>query len=351
MSYTQTKLTPVEIENRNRLKVNKPLVYEKVIKYGEKFRNGESIAIIQLQYDYTCNFRCQHCAISCLQKKKSDRFFKPDDIRELSRQADEMGLAHINISGGEPLVFPDLDEVIKAFDPEKFYMQCDTNGWLMTDELAKHLKSIGIDRMQVSIDSLDPKAHDSFRRQLGSHQRAIKAIDSMLKAGLNMQIATVVTKQRLRTDEFIEFLKFAKSKGAPVSVVWSKPVGAWEGNFDGLIDKDDMEYFRKLEKQCRVYDHLTPGYGIDSGCCAVKRMVNITKWGDVLPCCWMYFSLGNFFKEPLKDIIARGMGIKHFSKHTNTCLMSEDLDFINKYVTKTYGKDLPVPIEEIITPE
>jgi MoaA/NifB/PqqE/SkfB family radical SAM enzyme len=351
MLYTQTKLTPVEIENRNRLKIHKPLVYEKVIKYSEKFRNGESIAIVQLQYDYTCNFRCQHCAIRCLQKKKDDRSFKPDDIRGLSRQADEMGLAHINISGGEPLIFPDLDEVIKAFDPEKFYMQCDTNGWFMTDERAKHLKSIGIDRMQVSIDSLDPKAHDSFRRQPGSHERAIKAVDSMQNAGLEMQIATVVTKQRLRTDEFIEFLKFTKSKGAPLSVVWPKPVGAWEGKFDGLIDEEDMKYFRKLEKQYRVYDHLTPGYGIDSGCCSVKRNVNITKWGDVLPCCWMYFSLGNFFKEPLKDIIARGMGIKHFSKHTNTCLMSQDLDFITKYVTKTYGRDLPVPIEEIITPE
>lgn len=339
-------LTPTEIKKRSRFRINKPLVYNKIIKYAEKFKNGESIAIIQLQYDYACNFHCQHCAVSSFRHKKNARAFTIDDVRELSRQADEMGLAHINISGGEPAVFPEIYEIIKAFNPEKFYMQCDSNGWFTTDERARHLKSIGLDRMQVSIDSLDSKAHDEFRCQLGSHSKTIQAIDSMQKAGLDVQIATVVTKQRLRTNEFIEFLEFAKSKKAPVSAVWPKPIGDWEGRFDGLIAQEDREYFRELTKQYDVYDHITSKYGIDSGCCAVKRIINITKWGDVLPCCYMYFSLGNFFKEPLKDIIARGM--KYFKEHSNKCLMSEDMDFITKYVTKTYGREVPVPIEEII---
>jgi len=316
------------------------------MKYDEKFRNGESFAIIQFQYDYTCNFHCRHCSISNFRQKRGARSFTIDDVRELSRQADELGLGHIDVTGGEPLMFPDLDQLIEALDPAKFYLQSDTNGWLMTYERAKHLKSIGVDKIQLSIDNLLPDGHDEFRRRPGSHERALRAIDSIQKAGLNLQIATVVTHQRARSEEFIQFLEFAKRKGAAVSVVWPKPVGEWAGNFDVLVTLEDIAYVAGLRQKYNVYDHLTPIYGLDIGCIAVKRMVSITKFGDVMPCPWMYFSLGNFFKEPLKDILQRGM--RYFGKHKSTCLVSNDREFVSKYVAKTYGKELPVPIEEIM---
>jgi MoaA/NifB/PqqE/SkfB family radical SAM enzyme len=260
-----------------------------------------------------------------------------------------MGLAHLDLTGGEPLVFPDLDEVIEAINPAKFYLQCDTNGWLMTDEKARHLKNLGVDKIQLSIDNLLRQDHDDFRRMPGSYERALRAIDSIKNAGLNMQIATVVTHQRARSAELIEFLEFAKSKDVAVSVLWPKPVGEWAGNFDALITTEDVEYVAGLRKKYNVYDHLTPAYGLNIGCLAVKRMISITKYGDVMPCPWMYFSLGNFFNEPLKDIVARGM--KYFGKHQDKCLVSDDREFITKYVTKTYGKKLPIPIEEVIIPE
>ena len=49
-------LTPQEQANRERLRKSKPLVYDKVIKYEERYAKGESIAVIQMQYDYLCNF-------------------------------------------------------------------------------------------------------------------------------------------------------------------------------------------------------------------------------------------------------------------------------------------------------
>jgi MoaA/NifB/PqqE/SkfB family radical SAM enzyme len=346
MSSGVSKLTPREEKSRNQLKLHKPLVYDKVIKFDEKLRNGESIAIIQLQYNYVCNFRCKHCSISDFQFKKKARSLTIADVRELSRQADEMGLAHIDITGGEPLMFKDMDQLVEALDPSKFYIQSDTNGWLMTDERARHLKSIGIDKIQLSLDSLSAEEHDAFRRRPGSHARALRAIDSIQKAGLNMHISTVVTHQRARSDEFIQFLDFAKSKGVAVSVVWPKPVGEWAGNYDVLITAEDMEYVAELGNEYHLYDHLTPAYGLDIGCLAVKRMISITQYGDVLPCIWMYFSLGNIFNEPLKDIVQRGM--QYFEKHEKKCLVSNDREFIGKYIAKTYGRELPVPIEEIM---
>jgi MoaA/NifB/PqqE/SkfB family radical SAM enzyme len=278
---------------------------------------------------------------------KKERCFTPEDIRELARQADEMGLAHWVITGGEPLTFPDFDQIVEAIDPQKFYISSDTNGWLLDDERAKHLKSIGVDKIQLSLDSLMAEEHDAFRRVKGSHERAVRAIDASQNAGLAIILATVVTKQRIRSQEFIDFLEFAKKKEVPVFITFAKPVGSWEGNLDVLVDEDDLAYERELEKHYNVFTHMTPAYGMDLGCIAVKRMVSITKYGDIMPCPYIHASLGNFFEEPLKDIIERGMKIQHFARYTNTCLIAIDRGFIEKYETKLHGKALPVPWQQV----
>ena len=345
-------LKPEENNKRDQLRRNKPRVYEKVMNFTDKVNRGESIAIIQFQYDYHCNFRCEHCSVKHFQGERPGRYFTLDDVRELSRQADELGLANFVITGGEPLIFPDFDQLVEAIDPSKFYLVSDTNGWLLDRERARHLKSIGVDKIQLSLDSLDAAEHDAFRHAPGAHARALRAIDAALEAGLNIILSTVVTHDRIRSEEFVRYLEFAKSKGVGTFVTYAKPVGAWEGKFDNLVTKDDMDYMRSvLEKKYNVFTHLTPSYGLDLGCIAVKRMISITKYGDVMPCPYMQTSIGNFFEEPLADIIKRGMNIKWFGKHVNTCLVAESRPWIEKYLVPTYGKPLPVKAEEIYGPD
>ena len=352
MPAKQGKLKSDETGKRNKLKKEKPYVYKKIKKFGEKLKRGESIAIIQFQYNYVCNFHCQHCSVKRFQGRKEGRQFTIADVKKLARQADELGLARFAITGGEPLIFKDLDELVAAIGPQKFYINCDTNGWFLDKKKAKHLKSIGVDRIQLSLDSLDPAEHDSFRRAKGSHKRAMKAVDASLDAGLAIFIQTVVTKQRLHSDEFIKFVEYFNKKGVGVFVSYAKPVGSWEGNFDVLVDKNDMKYFEKLEKKYKVFTHLTPAYGLNMGCIAVKGMISVTQYGDVMPCPYIHTSIGNVFKEPLKEIIQRGLSIKYFGEHTETCLIAEDRKFINKVVVKKiYGKPLPVPYNKVFTSE
>src|SRR3989338_281774 len=165
MTINQNQLKTEELGKRNKLKQEKPYVYEKIMKYDDKIKKGESVAILQFQYDYTCNYLCDHCCITKL-RRKSDAFnkpgqrsFTPADVKELCRQADAMGLAHIVITGGEPLVFPDFDEIVKAIDPQKFYITSDTNGWFLDEKRAQHLKDIGVDKIQLSIDNLSASEH------------------------------------------------------------------------------------------------------------------------------------------------------------------------------------------------
>lgn len=69
MICEQNNLSEIEMQKRDLLRRTKPRVYEKVMKYAEKIMKGESIAILQFQYDYRCNFSCQHCCTSKMEKK------------------------------------------------------------------------------------------------------------------------------------------------------------------------------------------------------------------------------------------------------------------------------------------
>jgi MoaA/NifB/PqqE/SkfB family radical SAM enzyme len=348
IKFGQTKFE--EDKRRNWLKNYKPQVYAKVIKFNEKILRGEGVPIIQFQYNYICNFKCQHCCTQKMQdiqfadKKQDKRYFKLEDVRELSRQADEMGLSTFVITGGEPLLFKDLDKLVDAINPEKFWIVMDSNGWFLDEEKARYLKGIGIDKIQLSLDGSDAKTHDSFRRQDGSWERCIKAIQACKNVGLHLILSTVVWKGRPKSKEFHNFLEMAKKLKVGTFVAYSKPIGAYEGRYDQMITAEDQAHMFELEKQYDMFTHLTPSYGMDIGCIAVKRMVSITRFGDVLPCPYMHISLGNFFEEPLKDIVSRGLNIKWFDpKLKIPCLTGVDKDFIANVLAPTYG-DVEIPV-------
>lgn len=348
---TEINLKPEEESSRNKLRDEKPHVYEKIMQFDNKLlRNGESVATVLLQYRYTCNFKCEHCCVTQFQGHDDRRKISIDDVAEISRQADELGLARFIISGGEPLALKEFDAIVRAIDPKKFFIICDTNGWFLSEQKIRHLKNIGVDRIHLSIDSLDAEEHDNFRNKKGSHARAMQAIDTALHIGMGIIALTVVTKQRLHSEEFLRYLDYFARKNIMVFVTYAKPVGAWEGRFDALVDKEDMKYFSELEKKYKVCTHLTPAYGLNLGCIAMKGIISITQYGDIMPCPYIHISFGNVLQEPLKDILQRGLDIKFFGEHVDTCLIAEDRVFIHDYIAKkVYNKSLPVDWSDVFT--
>ncbi|GAG76240.1 unnamed protein product, partial [marine sediment metagenome] len=152
-----------------------------------------------------------------------------EDVANIAKQANELGLARWVFTGGEPLISPKLAPFVQAIDPTKWYISCDSNGWLLNQDRAIMLKMLGIDRIQLSIDSLEARWHDEFRRRIGSHSRCMKAIDATLQAGLDLFIQTVVTKQRLHSTEFKKFLDYFTNRDIDIFVSFTKPVGNFEG--------------------------------------------------------------------------------------------------------------------------
>jgi MoaA/NifB/PqqE/SkfB family radical SAM enzyme len=110
-----------------------------------------------------------------------------------------------------------------------------------------------------------------------------------------------------------------------------------------LITPEDAAFIAKAHEEYPVLHRDTfPSYGMDKGCGCVNSTVHITSYGDVLPCVFIHISIGSIFDESLADIIKRGQSIKCFQKYSKLCLSGEDRDFIDKYMTRFYGKPLPL---------
>lgn len=338
------QLTASEQEKRLGLKLNNPYIYEKVLRQEERYKQGLPAPTIQFQYDYACNMRCQHCCVSKI--KKEDKKFTPERLATLARQADELAVTQFTISGGEPLLFPDFEAIVQAINPRKFFIATDTNGWLLSKEKAQWLKEIGVGKIHISLDSADPEVHDAFRKTKGSYERAVNAIKNAQEAGLSVTVNTVLTKQRIYTEEFSRFLSMVDDFDATTVLMFAKPLGEWEGKLDILLNEEDIKYTKELEAKHKVCSHLTKNYGFDHGCLAVKRMIAITKYGDVQPCMSILISLGNVFDESLSDILDRGMSYKCFKEYNPTCMACADKDFVKLYNERTFGKVEPLPYRE-----
>jgi MoaA/NifB/PqqE/SkfB family radical SAM enzyme len=349
----ESRLTPQEIAKRQGLKARKPYLAEKLSRITEMEARGEINPIIRLEKSYLCNFQCTHCSAEYYMDRHLEKVVKVedtrkkidlDDIRELSRQADELGLARFVITGGEPLVMKDFDQVVDAIDPEKHYIITDTNGWFLDANKAKHLKSIGVEKIQLSLDSFIEKEHDQFRNKPGSYKRVIRAVDATLDAGLNLILSTVLIKGRAKTKEFEDICKYATDQGVGLYVSYAKPTGSCSDHPEFVITKEDADILRELEKTYNVFSHMTPSYGSFKGCITVKGIITVTSDFEVTPCPYIDMSLGNLWETPLKEVLARGMRNPWLGPHRPDCIIGEDPKFIALHAAKTHGAQfLPVP--------
>jgi MoaA/NifB/PqqE/SkfB family radical SAM enzyme len=336
-------LTEYEQFKRDEIKKKKPLVYDKVLKYDEKFARGESIATIQIQYSWDCIFRCEHCSAETFRRKPEQRHLTVKDVKSLCDQADSLGLGHLYISGGEPLILPELDDLIEAIDPKRFYIEILTNGWVLDKDMAKHLAKIGVDKLQISLDSLNPQEHDKWRRQPGAFNQAMKAIDNSLKEGIYVQLATVVTHESIYSKGVHDLLEHFHDEDVDICFIPAAPVGEFEERWDLCLTAKDMEYMYNLRaKYPRITYHRLPAYGLDIGCLAVKRVISITPDGEVMPCLWIYASLGNILDTSLKEILDKGMA--YFGTYEPACRWMK----FPQLIKNTYGLEWPIQIEKVI---
>ena len=74
-----------------------------------------------------------------------------------------------------------LFDTLEAMKTERFYVYVTTNGWFMTQDIANKLADAGVNRVSVSIDSMDEDTHDNFRGRKGFWKRALNALEMVQK--------------------------------------------------------------------------------------------------------------------------------------------------------------------------
>lgn len=332
--------------------LNKPDVLRKMAAYVRKVRKGQyALQLMELNYNNRCNFACEHC-FSRFLSVPGGRRFTPEDVRALADQAHALGVWQWHLQGGEPLFWPDLDEVVRAIGPERFHIMITTNGSLMTRDNALRLAGLGVDKISVSLDSIDPGEHDAFRHMEGSHQQALAALAHAKQAGLQVNVNTVITRQNVRSQGLLDIIRLAEDNGYTMLLVAATPSGAWAGRRDMLLRPEDSEHVLALKKDHPViHRDLYPLFGVEWGCRTMNGLVYVTENGDLLSCPFIHIAIGNVFEEPLADILARGWRVRRFRDHSPRCLAGEDLDFIERFMTKAAGRQGPVPFHEAFGPE
>jgi cyclic pyranopterin phosphate synthase len=193
-----------------------------------------------------CNMRCGYCM-----PKNNTKWFDStevlsfEEIIRLSSIFANLGVEKIRITGGEPLVRPLIENLIKSIAkiPHIKSIGLTTNGLLLSDRVKK-LKSSGLNSVNISLDSFK---EDRFKMMTGINglDKVISSIQKAKDAGLDVKINTVVVRG-WNDDEVVEFANFARHTGITVRFIEFMPLdgtGIWRS--DLVFSKKEM--IEKLE--------------------------------------------------------------------------------------------------------
>jgi MoaA/NifB/PqqE/SkfB family radical SAM enzyme len=353
-------LSLAEKNKRKDQSVKRPRVHEKIQNYFKGMLDGQISPILRLKINRSlCNFSCAHCCEEPymsrdLKKRTGGIDPRPQmglaEYKKLSDQADEYGIFRFVLTGGEALLDKNLDKLIETLDPKKHLIILDTNGWTFDVDKAKWFAGLGGYKAQISLDSMIEEEHDSFRKKKGSYKRVMRALDAAKEAGLELLISTCIVRDRVFTKEFEDLCAYSKSEDIPLYVTLAKPVGTMREEDTWVCTKKDVDHLKLLENKYNIFTHMTPSYGQPGRCITVKGINTVNHDGEIVPCPYMDLSIGNVTKEPLSEILDRGMKNSWLGPYRDECIIGEHNGFIKFHNQAVHdyldiSPLLPVPFE------
>ncbi len=139
-----------------------------------------------------CNLKCIHCYAKATAKAAKNELTTAEG-RALLDDLAQFGSPVILFSGGEPLMREDLPELAEYAVQKGMRAVISTNGVLITPEVAKTLKAIGLSYVGVSLDGMEP-VHDHFRGVAGAFQSALKGIRNCQEAGIKVGLRFTINR-------------------------------------------------------------------------------------------------------------------------------------------------------------
>ena len=174
-----------------------------------------------------CNFRCQYCMPEDMQWMPREQILTFEEIERIAALlVKRYGVDSIRLTGGEPTLRAKLPDLVQRLSALGVDLAMTTNG-VTLPLLAGKLKDAGLQRLNISLDSLDRDRFIELTRR-DDLDRVLEGIDAALEAGFDPVKINVVLMNGINEDEIVDFAEFGRSKGVVVRFIEFMPLDADE---------------------------------------------------------------------------------------------------------------------------
>ena len=161
-----------------------------------------------------CNLRCRHCWIAPKYQSEPNQYpvLDLDLFKSIIEQAKPLGLTGVKLTGGEPLLHPEIREILQYIRTQDIRLTVETNGVLCTPELAEKMAVCKDPFVSVSLDGADAETHEWMRGVTGCFEAALRGIQNLAEAGLKPQL--IMTIMRHNKGQMESLVRLAEGLGA-----------------------------------------------------------------------------------------------------------------------------------------
>jgi MoaA/NifB/PqqE/SkfB family radical SAM enzyme len=255
-----------------------------------------------------CAYRCWHCSAV------GQAGFPDPSLEQLQRviaQLQDMGTSILGLTGGEPLLRGDLEDLISAIDDRSVSILY-TSGMGLTLERARDLSKAGLFATGISLDRADAPTFDRMRGHEGAWNAAVAAVDHFRAAGsTHVMVQCVADPAFLARGEHEALARLAKQIGAhEIRFLEGMPAGRLSDcGQDGLLGPEDRAVLLRFQRRANWssrYPKVTVFAHTESadmfGCGAATQHSYMDAQGNLTPCDFVPLGFGNAFQEPLADL-------------------------------------------------
>ena len=250
---------------------------------------GRPLKDLRISVMDRCNFRCIYCMPeekfhSGFNFLKSSERLSFDEILRITKLFTELGVSKIRITGGEPLLRVNLTELIGDLSTLKKIedIALTTNGVLLK-KYSEELKACGLNRITVSLDSIDPEQFRKMSGGRGNLETVLEGIDAALSVGFKKLKINAVIKRGTNDDQVIEMIDYFKDQSVIIRFIEYMDVGnlnQWKLNetvgSDEIIKKLSENW--QLDPLDRNYEGETAQrYQIDGSETEIGLISSVTK--------------------------------------------------------------------------
>ncbi len=188
-------------------------------------RFGRRVSYLRLSVTDRCDFRCVYCMAEDMQFAPKRQILTLEELYQVGRAFTELGVTKIRLTGGEPLIRNDVMALVQGLGrlPGLRELALTTNGSQLR-RLAGPLRDAGVRRINISLDSLNPRRFRQLTRY-GTLAQVVDGIDAAVEAGFErIRINAVILRGR-NADEVPALVGFARERGIDIAFIEEMPLG------------------------------------------------------------------------------------------------------------------------------